>query len=166
MTTSELIYRTVLAAAEHCTVLSDRIQDPVRIHLAVMREPYLSFVMEGTKPIESRFGRTRQPPFRVVEVGDLLLFKKTSGPVVACATVTHAMYFELDTTPLTVIRERFTALIRALPDFWDDKDQTKFASFFRIEAVAHLTPFDVPKRDRRGWVVLNNPTTRGQTSLL
>jgi hypothetical protein len=164
LTSADLIYGAVLAAAERCEVLDSRVRASAQIHLAVMREPYLSFVMDGSKLVESRFGRTRQPPFRAVHTGDLLLFKQSSGPVVACATVTNAMYFELDTTPLAVIRDRFAPLIRALPEFWDDKGQSRFASLFRIEEVTQLVPFEVPKRDRRGWVVVNSP--RRQASLL
>ncbi len=41
---------------------------PERAHLAVMHEPYLSYVLEGRKTIESRFSRHRVAPFDQVGV--------------------------------------------------------------------------------------------------
>jgi hypothetical protein len=52
-----------------------------RLHLAVFIEPYLSFIFEGTKTIESRFNMRKQAPFGQVSAGDVLLLKRSGGPV-------------------------------------------------------------------------------------
>src|SRR5882757_5711201 len=51
------------------------------IHLAVFVEPYLSFVLEGKKTVESRFSVNRHAPYEQVRSGDLIVLKKSSGPI-------------------------------------------------------------------------------------
>jgi hypothetical protein len=56
------------------------------VHLAVMVEPYLSFLLQGRKSIESRFSRNAIAPYYQIETGDLVLLKLTGGPVLGCFT--------------------------------------------------------------------------------
>lgn len=51
------------------------------VHLAVMQEPFLGLVEQGEKTIESRWSRHRIPPFRAIDAGDLIVFKRSSGPI-------------------------------------------------------------------------------------
>jgi len=53
------------------------------LHLAVMVEPFLSYMLEGRKTIESRFSVKRTAPFNRIHPGDVILLKKAGGPVVA-----------------------------------------------------------------------------------
>src|SRR5437899_128672 len=69
---------------------------PAATHLAVFAEPFLRFVLDGSKTIESRFSVNRCAPYRAVEAGDLVLLKRPAGPVVAVAEVAQVWYYELD----------------------------------------------------------------------
>src|SRR6202035_5734171 len=60
------------------------------IHLAVFVEPYLTFVLEGKKTIDSRFSVNRHAPFEQVKNGDLLILKQSSGPICGVCSVSHA----------------------------------------------------------------------------
>src|SRR6478609_2984704 len=70
------------------------------VHLAIFVEPYLSFLLDGTKTIESRFSMRRTVPYERVETGDIMLLKAASGPVVGISQIAKAAYFDLRTEPL------------------------------------------------------------------
>jgi hypothetical protein len=124
-------------------------------HLAVMREPYLSFVRERRKTVESRFSRVQTPPFGYVAAGDILLLKEVAGPVTALARVVTADFYTLDAAVFARLRDRFAAALCATdPDFWDERRDARYATLMRIDDVTIVDPLPVDKRDRRGWVVL------------
>src|SRR4051794_13550693 len=78
---------TISTLSEMCELVG------VRGHLAILFEPFVSKILDGTKTIESRFHRVRCAPFGQVRDGDILFLKVTSGPLVALAIVTDVMYF-------------------------------------------------------------------------
>ena len=53
----------------------------IRGHLCVLREPYVTFILDGRKTIESRFHKTRTLPFKKVAAGDILFLKRWDGPL-------------------------------------------------------------------------------------
>src|SRR5262245_17094662 len=83
------------------------------IHLAVFVEPFLTYIFEGSKTVESRFSTRRGPPFGLVRDGDVIFLKGVSGPVVGICQVAAASYFELDQTRLSNIRATFGSAMRA-----------------------------------------------------
>jgi hypothetical protein len=82
-----------------------------RFHLAVCIEPYLSFMLDGKKTVESRFSSVRCSPFRKVSKGDVILLKKAGGPVVGLCRVEGAWFYELDPDTFNDLpgRSRFLA---------------------------------------------------------
>lgn len=68
---------------------------PAQVHLAVMVEPYLSRVLDGSKTIESRFSRKKIAPWGRVSSGDVVVLKKSGGSFVAVFETTDATYVEL-----------------------------------------------------------------------
>jgi hypothetical protein len=128
---------------------------PERAHLAVMHEPYLSYVLAGRKSVESRFSRHRVAPFDQVGVGDLLLLKSLSGPVAGVARVAHVDSYVLDPASWASIRERFsTALCAEDDEFWADRRDARYATLMRLAGAVAIEPLALEKRDRRPWVVL------------
>src|ERR1700680_4829312 len=53
--------------------------EQVGIHLAVLTEPYLQFILSGHKTVESRFSMKAIAPFRRVVPGDAILLKRVAG---------------------------------------------------------------------------------------
>jgi hypothetical protein len=127
------------------------------VHLAVLLEPFLSYVLDGSKPIESRFTVRQTAPFRRAEIGDILLLKEASGPVVGVCEITETWFFDLGLMPIAEIRSRFALAIRAEDDaFWQVREAAGYATLVRLGAVSKLSGLECPKRDRRGWVVLRD----------
>jgi len=130
---------------------------PFVIHLAVFVEPYLGYVLAGRKTIESRFSVKRCAPYGQVSEGDVVLLKRSSGPIVGICTVSIAWYYQLDPTSWQDIRRDFTtALCAQDPEFWTARAAASFATLMRVQHVAPIAPLPFAKRDRRGWVVLSN----------
>ena len=125
------------------------------VHLAVLREPYLEFIFRGEKTVESRFSRRRCAPYNVVVAGDVLILKRQSGPVLGLCRVAQAWFYELDPRSWKMIREDFTAALRAEdPEFWRDREGASFATLMSIDQIKRLPAIECGKRDRRGWVLL------------
>lgn len=128
------------------------------LHLGVFVEPYLRYVLEGRKTVESRFGVHRAPPFDCVIAGDLLLLKGASGPVTGIARISHVWMYRLSRSAWEEIRERFGSAL-CLDDeeaFVTSRRGSRFATLMRLTDVRPLRPIPVVKRDRRGWVVLRS----------
>jgi len=125
------------------------------VHLAVFVEPYLSFVLDGRKTVESRFSSVRCPPYKCVAPGDVILLKQSSGPVVGICRATSASYYQLDKATLRELKSRFSKMICPENEkFWQDRSSASFATLITIANVCQLGPFSIAKRDRRGWVTL------------
>lgn len=127
----------------------------VGLHLGVFCEPYLTYILEGRKTVESRFGATRQPPFQRVDCGDILLLKRSSGPIVAVAHISDVWYYELERREFQAILERFGPAMCLEEDFIRSKSSSAFATLIRLDRVHGVEDLKVRKSDRRGWVVLH-----------
>lgn len=128
---------------------------PRTFHLAVFVEPFLAHVLEGRKSIESRFSTRQCAPFRRVSVGDIVLLKEASGPVRGVCEISKTWFFDLDSMPLSEVRERFAEDICATDDeFWRARETADYATLLKLRSVREVSPLRCPKRDRRGWVVL------------
>ena len=137
-----------------CLSASDSI--PFSVHLAVLLEPYLQYILDGSKTVESRFSKNRIAPYDVVEPGDVILLKKAATRTVSgICIVRNAWFYQLDPDTWEQIRRRFSNALRAEnSSFWEQRQAAQFATLMRIDEVCPLPPIDVPKRDRRGWVIL------------
>lgn len=125
------------------------------LHLAVFVEPYLEYVLEGRKTVESRFSVARFPPYGRVGRGDLVLLKKSGGPVVGVCEIGAAWFYQLEPKSWSTIRLEFTrALCAEDPKFWQSRQGASYATLMYVSRVKRITPVSWPKRDRRGWVVL------------
>ena len=123
-------------------------------HLAIFREPFLQLILQGRKTIESRFSMKRIAPFGVVRAGDVMLLKRSSGPIVAYCDIVRAEFFELDQFSLEQIRARYSDRLCADAAFWRARKRFRYASLLHIGKVQSVPPWYCEKRDRRAWVVL------------
>jgi hypothetical protein len=134
------------------------------IHLAVFVEPYLSFVLEGKKTIDSRFSVHRHAPFEQVRKGDLLVLKQSSGPICGVCRVSHAWYYRLDPTTWCEIERYASALCMDDSVFWAKKREASFATLIHLEDVIRIPEIAINKVDPRSWVVLKD--VKRQRSLI
>jgi hypothetical protein len=148
--------RDELGAEDHyARVLATPRADTMAVHLAVFVEPFLTHVLEGRKSVESRFSMRRSVPFGRVSVGDVILLKLASGPILGICEVAKAWFYEIRDVSLGTIRDRFSDAICAHDDdFWTARASAEFATLLKLKHVRALSPLPCPKRDRRGWVIL------------
>ena len=132
----------------------------VALHLGVFIEPYLTYILQGQKTVESRFGATKQPPFERVEGGDILLLKKSSGPLVAIAHVSDVWYYELKRRDFESVVEQFGPAMCLEEEYIRTKSSSTFATLIRLDHVEKVADVEVHKRDRRGWVVIRERAGR------
>jgi hypothetical protein len=135
------------------------------VHLAVLVEPYLTFILEGKKTIESRFSVNRHAPFEQVQRGDIIVLKRSSGPVEGICRVADAWFYQLDPKTWPEIERYASALCMDDSSFWKQKRGASYASLMRIEDIIRVPSFDIDKLDPRGWVVLRQGPEREQRCL-
>ena len=121
---------------------------PVQVHLAVMVEPYLSRVLDGSKTIESRFSRKKIAPWGRVSSGDVVVLKKSGGSFAAVFEATNATDVELSPDSMAQIRQA--------------KAECSFATLISIGHLFVFPPFSLAFRNRRSWVDLG--TFTGQST--
>ena len=129
---------------------------PPKLHLAIFAEPYLSWILDGSKSVESRFSAVRCAPWNCVGEGDIVLMKHSSGPVVGAFEVSSVASYQIQGRDLDLIRDLFGDAIRAEGgDFWVRRSRAKYATLMGVGAYHQFESTFIPKRDRRGWVVLS-----------
>lgn len=135
------------------------------IHLAVLVEPYLSFILEGKKTIESRFSVNRHAPFEQVEKGDIIVLKRSSGPVQAVCRVSNVWFYRLMPETWPDIERFAKALCMDDSPFWQEKRAASYATLMEIDGLIRLPDLNIEKIDPRGWVILRDRSKEGQGCL-
>jgi hypothetical protein len=144
-------------SADHCSLCG--------IHLAVLVEPYLTLILEGKKTIESRFSVNRHAPFEQIQRGDVIILKRSSGPVQGLCTVADAWFYRLDPSTWPEIERFASALCMDDSPFWQQKRGASYASLMRIEKIVRVGDVEIEKVDPRGWVVLRHGPEQEQACL-
>lgn len=139
------------------SVLREAVNDQRAIHLAVMVEPFLSYILEGRKSIESRFSKNAIAPFCQIGKDDLVLLKLTGGPVVGCFTTASVEFVKLNEQEFVRLRQNYSSAICADGDFWRARTDKSYATLIGVRDVQELPGARVAKSDRRGWIVLHAP---------
>jgi hypothetical protein len=133
--------------------------DEVGVHVAVFIEPYLSAVLDGRKTMESRFGLTRQPPYDCVDDGDIILLKRSGGPVVGIAEAGTVSSYTLSPKVVRNLRDQFAESLFACDDaFWAARVEKNYATLIEIKETVEVKDVTISKRDRRGWVTYARKT--------
>jgi hypothetical protein len=149
------VQRDLEADTIWCDILSGGRQLTIGVHLAIFVEPYLQFLLQGKKTVESRFSVYRCAPYERVRNGDLVFVKRSGGPICGVCRVEHVWNYQLDPFSWNRIRSEFAvALCAQDPSFWKSREEASFATLMAVRDVRSITPIFIRKRDRRGWVVL------------
>jgi hypothetical protein len=128
------------------------------LHLAVFTEPYLTFLMDGKKTVESRFSQNGCAPYDQVAPGDVVLLKRSGDEIVGLAHVSIVQHLTRS-EDWEELRSRYQQQLCATDDsFWAEVKDADYASLMWFDRIRELPPIDCDKRDRRGWVVLNHAT--------
>ncbi len=126
-------------------------------HLAIITEPYLDRILTGRKTTESRFGRSRMPPFKKIRPGDVILFKLSSGPIRALARTSEAQFFgPMHSGEAEQLMEKYRDVLCLEDCFVTQKRDSTYATLIHLSDVLSIPPITVTKSDRRPWVVLRD----------
>ncbi len=135
-------------------ILADDLS-PSGLHLAVFVEPYLQYILEGKKTVDSRFGMRRTTPYGRVVPGDVMLLKRSSGPVIGLCRISQVWFYKLDPSSWKNLKSNFAqALCAQDPKFWEKRSEAAYVTLMRLTSVLPIPPVPFPKQDRRGWVIL------------
>lgn len=142
------------------------------IHVAIMTEPYLSKVRSGKKYIESRLTKVNISPFERAAVGDIILFKRSGGAILAMASIAQAEFTHLTQQrgPETLV-EKYGDGLSYEPGYVETKENARFASLLWLSSVRDVPPVALDKRGRQAWVSLHprahhGPPTSDSQSVL
>lgn len=154
-----------LGADPRWDVALRRLQDAeASLHLAVLTEPFLGWLLDGTKSIESRFSRVRCAPYGTLAEGDVIAVKKPGGPVTGAFQAGQVSSYQLTPARVAELRHRFADQIRAHDDeFWRQRANCIYATLIQVRHVRTLPGWAFPKKDRRGWAQLTQ--ARSQLTL-
>ena len=127
---------------------------PFGVHVAIFSEPFLGYVLAGTKTVDSRFSKNRVAPYDHVASGDIILIKQAGGPVTAVCSAERVWFYEIDKDIFKEIRDQFGKLICASEEFWRSRRERSYGTLILLKDVRPVEPFLIEKKDRRGWVTL------------
>lgn len=130
------------------------------LHLAILREPYLRFIMEGKKTIESRFAKRACAPYQKISDGDVVILKRAGGAISGICLVEKVWFYRIEEKSLSFIQDKFgTQICPVDGQFWKERKEAAVATLMLVTKVTTIDSFTITKRDRRGWVVLQKAKT-------
>lgn len=130
----------------------------MRKHLAIFKGEGGELILSGQKTIEFRFSRRKDPPFGSVASGDLVYIKPTGKDILGQFKVKKVIFYDgLDEDGIKEIKHKFGDNIAVEEGYWDKRMGSKYGTLIFIgESSRFITPpVKIPKKDLRGWVVLD-----------
>jgi len=126
-------------------------------HLAIFKGDGANLILSGKKTIESRFSKKKSPPYGAISTGDLVYIKPTGKEIIGQFRVKKVFFID-GLTPEDVldIEKRFGSDLAVDQTYWSDMSDSKYLSLIFIGEVNTFitSPVKIPKKDLRGWVVL------------
>ena len=127
------------------------------IHVAILREPYLSMVLSGQKTVESRLMKSRSVPYQRVRPGERLFLKLSGGAYRGTAVAEEVTEFgDLEPDDVRRLGREWDAEVCGGADYWESKSDIRYATLIRLGQVE---PLAVGPRYRvqsmRAWYVLD-----------
>ncbi len=127
-------------------------------HLAIFKGEAGEKILLGKKTIESRFSKTKNPPFGVVSSGDLVYIKPSGKDIIGQFRVKKVIFFDnLDSADFIDLEERYGKELAVEEEYWSKAKSSRFGTLIFIGDSARFitSPIKLPKKDLRGWVVLD-----------
>ncbi len=124
------------------------------IHLGIFGEPYLTYMLEGKKTIESRFSKNKIMPYNQITKDDIVIVKKSSGNVVGYFTINDVLFFDLNTISIEEIKLKYNKQLCVDETFWINKKNSNYATLIIIDKLFKLKPFHINKKGMQTWVKL------------
>lgn len=124
------------------------------IHLGVFAEPYLTYMLDSRKTIESRFSKNKIAPYEKITKEDVVFIKKSGGNIVAYFTIKEVLFFDLEKETIENIKQKYNKELCVDENFWEQKRTSKYATLIKIDKVVKLDPFPINKKGMQTWILL------------
>ena len=95
------------------------------IHLGIFTEPYLTYMLDGKKTIESRFSKNRILIYNQISKEYVVIVKQSSGNVLAYFTIKEVLFFDLCKVSIDEIKFKNYKQLCADDNFWIIKKNSK-----------------------------------------
>lgn len=125
------------------------------LHLGVFTKPYLTYMLEGKKTIESRFSKNKILPYNQISKDDIVIVKKSSGNVVAYFTIKEVLFFNLNETSIDEIKTKYSKQLCVDESFWLSKRNSNYATLIIIDKIVKLNSFHIDKKGMQTWINLS-----------
>ncbi|MBI2196809.1 ASCH domain-containing protein [Candidatus Daviesbacteria bacterium] len=126
-------------------------------HLAIFKGETGEAILAGKKTIEIRLSRVKNPPFGVISVGDLIYIKPSGKDIIGQFRVKKVIFYDgLTEDDLNGIKKTFGYAIAQANDYWQRNKGSRYGTLIFIGDSSRFitSPIKFPKKDLRGWVVL------------
>lgn len=123
-------------------------------HLGVFVEPYLTYMLDGRKTIESRFSKNKSLPYRKIAKDDIVFVKKSGGDVLAYFTIKDIIFFDLNETSIDEIKQKYNEQLCVSEEFYISKSNSKYATLIVIDKMFNLKSFHINKKGMQTWLKL------------
>lgn len=124
------------------------------LHLGVFTEPCLTYMLEGKKTIESRFSKRKIAPYYQIKKEDIVLIKKSSGPVIGYFTIKDILFFDLGETSIEEIKRKYQKELCVSNEFWEEKQNSNYATLIFIDKIICFEPVSIHKKGMQSWIVI------------
>lgn len=131
-------------------------------HLAILRQPFLNMILDGTKTIESRFSYNKIIPFGKVEKGDVIYLKLSGGKVIAKAKVDNVQFYNLTPEIVEEIRVKYGRDIGTDRfEDWTSTTKKKYCTLMWLKDIEKISPITVAPSHGSAWFLLDKPLDEG-----
>lgn len=126
---------------------------PNKIHMALMVEPYPSYILSGKKTIESRFSMKKISPWHRIATGDVIILKRSGGEIVGIFEASEVRFLQIENDDdLLEIKRQFNKQLCIEDDFWAQKKNSNYATLISISNLCTFSPFSLHIKNRQSWI--------------
>jgi hypothetical protein len=135
-------------------------------HLAIMKKSWklLPKILSREKKIESRWYKSKYPPWNNIKVRDIIYFKDSGEPVTAKARVSKVIQFsDLNSKKVKEILNKYGKLdglgINKIPKFYKMFKDKKYCILIFLENPKRIKPFKINKKGfgmMSSWICVSN----------
>jgi hypothetical protein len=126
------------------------------LHLAIFTPGFIEKIFTGKKTLDGRFSNIRCMPFGSIEKGDLVLMKKSGGPIIGYFIAGNIQFYS-DLIPLKLksIVDRYWDELALTKEFWQERKKSRYLTLIHIRKPTKFRfPISVKKSNLSGWVSL------------
>lgn len=128
-------------------------------HLVIVKGEVGEAILSGKKTIESRFSKVKNPPFGVISSGDLVYIKPVGKDIIGQFRVKKVIFFDkFNLDDIKDLKKQYGEELNIEDNYWEKNKNSYYGTLIFISDSARFitSPIKLPKKNLRGWVVLNS----------